>query len=66
VGVAPNLPALAPLVVGVEDKAPLVEALEEHDACRRLPVRRRGGEDHGVRLVEIHGEGLLKPRPELG
>src|SRR5215212_1819812 len=64
-GVRRDLLRLASLVIGVEDEAPLVVALEKDGACRGLPVIGGGGEDHGVRFVEVRLDGVLEPLMEL-
>jgi hypothetical protein len=56
---------LAAPVVGVEDEAVFVEALEEDYAGRRAAVGRRGGEGHGVGFVEVRGERLPEPPAKL-
>ena len=66
----PDLPLELPPVeekgrAGVKDKAPLVKALQQHDAGGGTAVGRGGGDRHGVRFVEARGQGLIKPPAEL-
>src|SRR5581483_10959276 len=60
-----QLVPLAALEVRVEDEAAGVEALEQHQAGGRLPVRRRGRERHRVGVARLLGARLLVPAIEF-
>jgi len=60
-----ELGALAAFVVRVPDDAALVDALGEHDACRRLAVGAHRGQRHRGGLGHFCGEGFVEPLPEL-
>src|SRR5215204_6245400 len=64
-GVGLQFAGLASFVVGVENEAALVVALQEDGADRGLAVLCGSGDDHGVRLVEVCVDDLLEPRIEL-
>jgi tRNA1Val (adenine37-N6)-methyltransferase len=64
-GVGGQLGALAAPVVGEEDEAPVVHALEEHGAGGRVAVGGGGGEGHGVGLVHLGAACLVEPAGEL-
>src|SRR5690606_13291193 len=56
-----DLPALAALVVGEEDEAARVVALEQHHARRRHAVLADRGQRHGFRIVRLLAPGLPEP-----
>ena len=60
-GVEGELAAFAAFVVRIENKAPPIEALQQHGAGGRPTVRRGGGQRHGVGLGKFGGFGFLKP-----
>src|SRR5215203_2420985 len=64
-GIGLQFAGLASCVVGVENEAALVVALQEDGAGRGLAVLCGGGNDHGVRLGEVCVDYLLEPRIEL-
>jgi hypothetical protein len=49
------------VVVGEECEAALIEQLEQDEPGRRGALRRRGGQDERIRLVDPRGRGLLEP-----
>ena len=60
-----QLPRLATLVVGEENKAPLIDSLQQHDASGGFARRVRRRQHHGVRLVCSRGERLVEPVAKL-
>src|ERR1700733_14624239 len=64
-GVGGQLPALAALVVRVEDEAGGVGVLEEHHPDRWRAVGRCGGERHRLGLRDAYLRRLLEPALEL-
>ena len=55
--------ALRALVVGEEDEAVRVEALEQHDARRRLARARCGGQRHRVDVEQLRVRALRRTTP---
>ena len=64
-GVAAQLHRLAAFQIGVEDEPAGIEVLEQHHAQRGLAVRSDRGQGHGVGLVDLPGQGVVEPAPEL-
>ncbi len=60
-----ELASLARRPVGEEDDAVRVDALQQHDACRRPAVGVSGGERHRLR-PRVGGPRIVQPRCELG
>ena len=54
--------ALAAFVIGEEDEPAFVDALDEHDACRRPAVGADGRERHRVRLGSLAASASLNQR----
>src|SRR5450830_525536 len=63
--VAGQFVALAAFVIGVPDDAPLVIALDQHDAGAGAQVVAHGGQGHGVGLRHLARDGLVEPFLEL-
>ena len=64
-GVAPDLPRLAALVIGEKDKAALVVELEQHGAQPGLTGLVHGRQAHAIGLGDTGGDGRLEPGLEL-
>src|SRR5215211_1012927 len=64
-GVRLEIFGFSSFVVGVEDETLLVVAFEEDGAGGGTTVSSSGGQDHGIRLVEVRVDDPLEPLVEL-